>query len=285
MLELHCHTTFSDGSLTPTELVNAARQAGVKALAITDHDSTNGWDEAIAAAGDDLEIVPGLELSTIAQGKSVHVLGFYPDRARLLGPLQERLDGRNRRAERMVQRLRELGYPIEMPKLGGKVAPGRPHIARALVKAGHVTTYDQAFSYFLSEGRPAYFGYEPFSTIEGIELLRSVGAVPVWAHPFLWRGGSVEKILPSFVEAGLMGLEVYHPSHLPHQREKLLAWAEQYGLLTTGGSDYHGPHPDGNNNHATELNTMNVPFEWLDRLKVTAQGLKEPNHVELNMIE
>ncbi|HSM83191.1 MAG TPA: PHP domain-containing protein [Nodosilinea sp.] len=241
MLDLHSHTTFSDGTLTPAELVAAALAAGVKALAITDHDTLAGWDEATAAAGTDLEIVPGVELSTVENGRSLHILGFYPDRAALAPPLGERIEGRRRRAQQMVERLAELGYPIELPPMGGAMAPGRPHIAAALVKAGHAASKREAFDRWLGDHGPAYVQYEKFSAAEGIQLLRDCGAVPVWAHPYLFKGSTVETLLPQLVEAGLMGVEVYHPHHSPSDVRRMEAHCQHYGLVMTGGSDYHGP--------------------------------------------
>ncbi len=274
MLELHCHTTCSDGTLTPTELVQEALKTGVKALAITDHDTLAGWDEAIAAAGNALEIVPGIELSTTENGHSVHILGFYPQVEALAELLQERLQGRWERAIAMVEKLRALGYPIELPALDPSTAPGRPHIASALLAAGHVETRDEAFSRFLGQGKPAYVPYAPLETCEGIRALRQAGAVPVWAHPYLWKGGSVEAILPQFVEAGLLGLEVYHPSNMLHQRQKLEALCGQYGLIRTGGSDYHGP--DERFSDRPSLNHYNLPLTLLDPLKKAAQNIMQP---------
>jgi 3',5'-nucleoside bisphosphate phosphatase len=268
MLELHCHTTYSDGTLTPTALVELAQQAGVKALAITDHDTMGGWDEAIAAAGTNLEIVPGLELSTVCNGRSLHILGFYPDRAKLQDPLNERLAGRKRRAQAMIERLAELGCPIVLPVMGEGMAPGRPHIAGALLAAGHVTSRQEAFVRFLGDGRPAYVEYEKFDVLEGIALLRSCDAVPVWAHPYLWRGGDVATELPELVAAGLMGLEVYHPSHSPSDVRHLTDFCEQYGLIKTGGSDFHGPSA----NHCG-LNRLELPLGLLDQLKQTSDKL------------
>ena len=281
MIELHCHTTFSDGTLTPTQLVEAAIEAGVKALAITDHDSIAGWDEACQAAtaandrlGYDLEIVPGLELSTTHQDRSLHILGFYPQRDKIEMPLQNRIEGRHRRAAKMVEKLAALGYAISLPSLGTEKAPGRPHIAQALVNAGYVKSTDEAFDRFLGETRPAYVPYEKLSTVEGIQLLRSCGAIPVWAHAYLFRGGAVETCLPEFVEAGLMGLEVYHPHHSISQVDRLKELCEQYNLLMTGGSDYHGPgadqptgKPAETSRHAPNLNTFHVPMELLSALK------------------
>jgi 3',5'-nucleoside bisphosphate phosphatase len=262
MLELHCHTTYSDGTLTPTELVAMARQTGVSALAITDHDTMNGWDEALAAAGDDVEIVPGLELSTSLYGRSLHILGFYPDRAKLQQPLDERLAGRHRRTALILEQLATLGYPVELPELPLGTAPGRPHIAAAMVAAGYVKSSHEAFDRFLGDYKPAYVPYEPLDAIAGVQLLRRCGAIPVWAHAQLFYGAPIEAVLPELVDAGLMGLEIYHPNHSPSDMRQLQDLCAQYDLIQTGGSDYHGPSRD-----YPALNSLKVPAALLQPLK------------------
>ncbi len=274
MLELHSHTTCSDGSLTPAELVTFASEKGVKALAITDHDTMAGWNEAIATATPlNLEIVPGLELSTVYNGRSMHILGFYPDEAKLREPLQERVEGRKRRAHKMAEKLADLGFPIQLPDMSGAMAPGRPHIASALKAAGHVQSSNEAFDRFLKDDGPAYVPYEKFTAQQGIELLLSCGAVPVWAHPFIFRGGTVETILPELVEAGLMGLEVYHPTHSPSQTRKLEEYCTEYDLLMTGGSDYHGPKKEKRSDFK-DLNDLAVSLDLLPPLKAAAAQLR-----------
>ncbi len=274
MLELHCHTTYSDGTLTPTELVISAVKAGVRALAITDHDTISGWDEAfVATQAYPLEIVPGLELSTVHHDRSLHILGFYPDGNKLRDPLRERLAGRKRRAQEMLEKLAALGYPVELPKLGEGMAPGRPHIAIALVNAGYIEFPQQAFDKWLEEDRPAYVHYEKFSSFDGIALLRKCGAVPVWAHPYLFRGGAVDQVLPELVNAGLMGVEVYHPHHTPGQIAHLEKLCAQYNLLITGGSDYHGPTPGKKNPETSYLNQMGLPLHLLEPIKEAAHSL------------
>ena len=275
MLELHCHTTYSDGTLTPTELVAAAAASGVRALAITDHDTMSGWDEAFAAAQSyNLEIVPGLELSTVHNGRSLHILGFYPDANKLRIPLNDRIEGRFRRSQEMVEKLAAMGYAIELPTISPGMAPGRPHIASALVKAGHAKSAREAFDRWLGDNGPAYVHYEKFSIAEGIDLLRSCGAVPVWAHPYLFRGGAVEEVLKELVDAGLMGVEIYHPTHSSSQIEKLKKMCLDYGLLATGGSDYHGPDPERKAADSTQLNMLHLPLELLEPVKVAAASLK-----------
>jgi len=274
MLELHCHTTCSDGTLTPEALVQAAIAAGVKAMAITDHDTLAGWDRAIAAAGEQLEIIPGLELSTVHRERSLHILGYYPDRAKLEGPLQDRIQGRKRRARAMAVKLAALGYPIELPEMRGDNAPGRPHLAKALVAAGYITHVQEAFTRWLGDGGPAYVQYDQFAATDGIRLLLDCGAVPVWAHPYLFRGGTVATVLPELVEAGLMGVEVYHPNHSPSDERKLEELCDRYGLLMTGGSDYHGPS-DEKGKAGISLNSLQVPLSLLPPLKQAAVTLKQ----------
>jgi hypothetical protein len=270
MLELHCHTTCSDGSLTPTELVEAAAAAGVKALAITDHDTLAGWDEAFAAAAQHgLEVVPGLELSTVLNGRSLHVLGFYPDRDALQDCLNYRLEDRKCRARKILDKLAALGYPVELSEAEMGMSPGRPHIAAAMVQAGYVDYAHEAFDRFLAEDRPAYVPYEKFASIDGIAVLRRCHAVPVWAHPYLFMGGNVEAVLPDLVAAGLMGIEVFRPDHTPAQVHQLQTLCTQYGLIMTGGSDYHGP----GTRSTTEdwnLNGQHLPLSLLEILKQAA---------------
>jgi len=259
MLELHCHTTYSDGQLTPTELVKAAAEAGVKALAITDHDTLSGWEEAFQAAQFyDIEIVPGVELSTVHNERSLHILGFYPDRDKLENPLKERLNGRKNRANEIIAKLAELGYPIELEPMGEGMAVARPHIAMAMFKAGYVKSTKEAFDRWLGEHKPAFVQYDKFSSIDGIKLLKSCGANPVWAHPYLYQGGKIETVFQELLEAGLMGLEVYHPHHSLSQIQRLEKLCDEHGLLKTGGSDYHG---------IGEINQFNLPLSLLETMK------------------
>jgi hypothetical protein len=261
MIELHCHTTCSDGTLTPSELVVAAVAAGVRVLAVTDHDTLSGWAEAAdACARHGVELIPGLELSTTHNGASLHILGFYPNPARLEPFLAERHRARVRRAEAMVAKLAALGYPIVLPP--EVHTPGRFHIAAALKAAGHIEDEQDAFRRWLSEGGPAYVPYERLSAVEGVRRLRECGAVAVWAHPMLFKGGSVEQVLPMLVEAGLQGIEVFHSEHTPRQSARLLRFAERYGLIATGGSDFHGDNKDG-----VSLNMLRLPYELLVPLK------------------
>jgi predicted metal-dependent phosphoesterase TrpH len=269
MIDLHSHTTCSDGSLSPSQLVEEGIAAGLKALAITDHDTLAGWDEATETACDRIEIIPGLELSTVHNGRSLHILGFYPQRDQLTPPLAKRIAGRHRRAQQIVEKLAALGMTIDLPPMPGTMAPGRPHIASALVNAGYAQNSREAFDRWLGDDGPAYVEYDKFPVADGIRLLRDCGAVAVWAHPTLFRGGTVATVLPELVQAGLQGLEVYHPSHSPSEQRQLQELAQTYGLLETGGSDYHGPAKHSGD-RTTQLNQLQVPLNLLAPLKAKA---------------
>lgn len=278
MLELHAHTTYSDGLLTPQQLVVAAKNAGVKAIAITDHDTISGWDEAIAAAKTyQIEIVPGIELSTVHNKRSLHLLGYYPQPELLKESLIEQIAGRKARAAKILAILAEMGYPLQLPKTPDNMAIARPHIARAMVEAGYVNSTNEAFNRFLGDDRPAYVHYEKFSAIEGIALLRACGAVPVWAHPYLFRGGDVETVLPELMTAGLLGVEVYHPCHSPIKINKLRQFCRDNQLSIAGGVDYHGfssgkPEPE-----KFRLNRFRLSLSLLEPLKQAAAELKSIN--------
>ena len=271
MIELHTHTTYSDGILTPQQLVKRAADKGVKALAITDHDTLSGWDEAIATAMIyDIEIVPGVELSTVHNGRSLHILGYYPRQELLTEPLAERLAGRKRRAKQMMANLAVMGYPIELEEFTPNMALGRPHIASAMVQAGYVNSPQEAFERFLGEEQPAYVHYEKFSIQQGISLIRDCGGVPVWAHPYLFRGGRVEEVLPELIAAGLMGLEVYHPHHGNNKINRLKKLCQEHNLLMTGGTDYHGSDLEHPENERWQLNQLNLPLSLLESIKQAA---------------
>lgn len=275
MIELHTHTIYSDGILTPHQLVARAAQNGVKAMAITDHDTLQGWDEAIAAGKlYDLEIIPGVELSTVHNGRSLHILGYYPQKDLLAAPLAERLAGRKRRARQMVENLAQMGFSLELEQLdeNENMALGRPHIASAMVRAGYVNSNQEAFEKFLGEDQPAYVHYEKFSVQEGIGLIRDCGGIPVWAHPYLFRGGRVEDILPELLAAGLMGLEVYHPHHGNNKVHRLQQLCQAHNLLMTGGTDYHGYDLEHPEQERWQLNQFNLPLSLLAPLKQLAQN-------------
>ncbi|MEN2743437.1 PHP domain-containing protein [Sinomonas halotolerans] len=248
-IDLHAHSRVSDGTETPAELVAAAARAGLDVLAITDHDSTDGWDEASAAAvAHGVALVPGMEVSCrTPEGISVHVLSYLhdPGHPGLLEEITKAKDARLSRAEHMVSLLAE-DYPLSWDDVTQHVAPGatvgRPHIADALVAAGLVGDRTEAFATILSS-RSRYFvqHYAPEPAL-AVALVREAGGVPVFAHPVASaRGRTVgEAVYLEMIEAGLAGLEVHHRDNPEERRPFLLALAREHGLLVTGSSDYHG---------------------------------------------
>ncbi len=263
--DLHTHTTASDGTLPPRALVREAARAHLTALAVTDHDSVDGVGEAVEeGARWGIELVPGVELSADVPGTEVHVLGYFVDWhdpvfAQLLRRLRQ---GRLDRAREMVRRLNELGVPLTVEEVLRQAdgAVGRPHVARALVAAGHVASFEEAFSRYLARGRPAYVERERFTPEDAVQAVVRAKGVPVLAHP-LW-GADLERVR-RLVDCGLRGIEVYYPDHSPQDVRRFLEWAERFGLVATGGSDYHGPGPASK----APLGSMYVPPGTVEALR------------------
>jgi predicted metal-dependent phosphoesterase TrpH len=258
-IDLHTHSTASDGTLTPAELVGAAAAAGLAGLALTDHDTTAGWAEAAAALPPGLTLVPGVELSCVAQepdrAVSLHLLGYLIDPAEpRLRAHRRRLRGaREGRARRMVELLRADGHPVSWERVRALAAGpvGRPHLARALVDAGRVASLEEAFGpeWIGTGGR--YWAPRPeLDVVEAIGLVRAAGGVAVFAHPYARRRGVTVRpaTIARMAAAGLAGLEVDHPDHEPGERAELRALADELDLVPTGASDFHGaarPQPLG----------------------------------------
>ncbi|MGB9845970.1 MAG: PHP domain-containing protein [Desulfotomaculales bacterium] len=248
--DLHVHTTASDGTEEPASVVKKAKEIGLQAIAITDHDTVNGVPPALAAGKElNLEVVPGVELSTESERGEFHLLGYFID---FCSPeLNARLEHiRNHRVERalkMVCKLREMGVAISPEQVlseAGRAAPGRPHIARVLVREGFAGTLGEAFSRFLSRNSPAYVPRFKYSPLEAVQLIARSKGVPVLAHPGLVTGW--DRLLWALIEAGLKGVEVYYPAHTPEQVEYFLELCRKYRLIPTGGSDYHGQNQKNN---------------------------------------
>jgi predicted metal-dependent phosphoesterase TrpH len=243
-IDLHSHTVVSDGRLTPRELVQLAAKNGVRYLSVTDHDTTDGLDEAIdEAARLGVNIIPGIEVSCDIPGTEVHLLGFYLDYAnpefqQKIGQFRE---GRVGRAQEMVRKLGELGAPItweRVKEIAGDGSVGRPHVAQALLEAGHIQTIPEAFDRWIGRNGPAYAEREKLSIEEAIALIHSVGGIASIAHP-LYTDGLME-MLPGLVLAGLDAIESYYPGYGPDERRPLLDFIRSKGLIASGGSDYHG---------------------------------------------
>ena len=239
------HTTASDGRLTPPELVRLLARNGLRHAAITDHDSTEGLaaaqEEAQAHPG--LELIPGVELGADIPEGDVHILGYFIDieSEELQSTLREFRDGRDERGRRMVERLAEIGLPVEWSRVeelaqGGAIA--RPHVAQALVERGHVETMQEAFNKYLGKGCPAYVGRSKLSPEDAIRLILRFGGLPVLAHPARYVK-NLHTHLPSFVEAGVVGMEVYYKDYTVEEVAWLQRLCHRYELIPCGGSDYH----------------------------------------------
>lgn len=243
-VDLHLHTTASDGRLTPPELVAKAARLGLSVIAITDHDSTEGIAEALAAAEafPGLRVIAGVELSTDVPQGEVHVLGYfidYEDEA-----FQERLrrlrHSRETRAQRMVEKLAKLGMPLSWERvleLAGDGSVGRPHLAQALLEKGYITSLPEAFERYIGRTGPAYAEREKMTPVEAVELVVQVGGLPVLAHP-----GQIENrdaLIEELKAVGLVGLEAYYGNYPPTKVDELVALARRHQLIITGGSDYH----------------------------------------------
>jgi predicted metal-dependent phosphoesterase TrpH len=265
-IDLHTHSLRSDGALEPTALVERAAERGVKIQALADHDTLAGATEAIAA-GERLgvRIIPATELNTESEWGHVHILGYFLDPAdtALEGRLRWLRENRGRRVELMVEKLNALGYPITLQRVleiaqGGSL--GRPHLAQALFEAGHVPTYDSAFDTLIADGAPAYVSRVGVSPLEAVQLVVAHGGAPSLAHPFTVVG--LEELMPLIVAAGLVGIEAYYGSHPPATTAACLSLARRYGLVPTGGSDFHG-----RGEHGAPLGGVFVPPETIGALE------------------
>jgi len=273
-IDLHTHSSVSDGTETPTQLIRAAVEAGLDTVAITDHDSTAGWDEAVAAAaGTGLQVIRGIELSTRHEWRSVHLLGylFDPNDTAIVRETARTRDDRLNRAERMVARLSEdydVSWDDVLAQSGG-VSIGRPHIADALVARGIVPNRSAAFESILHFSGGYYLPHEAPTVLDGVRMIAEAGGAPVLAHPATRGREAVVDgdDLAHLVEAGLVGLEVGHRENTPDGRTRLIELAEQFDLVQTGSSDYHG---EGKPNRLAENTT--TP-EALERLIAATRGV------------
>ncbi|MFX3633350.1 MAG: PHP domain-containing protein [Candidatus Pristimantibacillus sp.] len=254
--DLHTHTTASDGTQAPAVNVQLAKAAGLAAVAITDHDTMAGVEEALTEGERiGITVVPGVELSTVADGDDIHVLAYYADWRN--DGWQDRLaslrDVRDRRNEMMVDRLVQLGIPITIAEVTALAAEragsgpsknkdkgttiGRPHIAELLIRKGIVASMPEAFERYLAAGKAAYVNPPRLHPYEALEWIREAGGTSVLAHPGLYNN---DELVENIVRQGIQGIEVYHSDHGPAEEERYLRLAEKYGLIVTGGSDFHG---------------------------------------------
>lgn len=276
-LDFHLHTTHSDGSCTPAEVIALAGKAGVTALAITDHDITTGIPEATAAGTAlGIEIIPGIEISSLLGGSELHMLGYFLDYqdARLNERLARLRESRHRRNPKIIERLQAAGIDItydEVRALAGTDAVGRPHIARVLMGKGVVSSAKEAFDQWLADGRPAYVPRELPTPAEAIHWIKEAKGLAVLAHP-TWvkvTEGTLADLVRTLKANGLDGVEVHYSTHTARQTRDYLALAKQQGLLVTGGSDFHGvTKPDIE--VGIGKGSLHVPDSLLDKMKNAA---------------
>jgi 3',5'-nucleoside bisphosphate phosphatase len=263
--DLHLHTNFSDGTFTPEELVLQAQKHGLACIALTDHDTVEGCAataKACATAG--IEFIPGTELTAEHNDTELHLLGYFLDTQnnKLLTEIAKFQTVRQNRIHEMVARINELGVPLEAGSvfaLANCKSPGRPHVARAMVKAGLVKNLDEAFERFLKKGRPAWVPKSKISALEAIELIHQAGGLAVMAHPGLNR---TDEIIPALVEAGMDGIECFHTKHSTQMSERYLEIADKFHLLVTGGSDCHGF-----SKNKPLIGTVKLPYEHVEKMK------------------
>jgi predicted metal-dependent phosphoesterase TrpH len=266
-IELHAHTHFSDGALSPESLVELAVERGLIALAVTDHDSVEGIAPAVAAARARLEVIPGIEVSSTLEGQDVHILGYFVDAGSpALGERLERFRGERRdRARAILDRLAALGVPVPAEEVFATAGPGvvgRPHIAQALVRAGHVPSLEVAFQRLLGRRGSAYVPRPAFASTDAVGMIRDAGGVAVLAHP----GPLARTAVESLLAAGLAGVEVWHPQHGPAAQRHWHQVASELGLVASGGSDFHGPQ------RGAGLGDLPVPERALEALRERARS-------------
>jgi predicted metal-dependent phosphoesterase TrpH len=276
-LDLHLHTTHSDGSCTPTEVIALAHKAGVTALAITDHDITTGVFEAtMAGQAHGIDVIPGIEISSTFENSELHILGYFLDYedAQLNERLTRLRESRHRRNPKIIERLQAAGIDItydEVRALAGTDSVGRPHIARVLMEKRVVASAKEAFDQWLADGRPAYVPRELPTPSEAMQWIREAKGLPVLAHP-TWvktTEGTLTDLVRRLKADGLDGVEVHYSTHTPRQTRDYLALAKQLDLLVTGGSDFHGlTKPDID--VGVGKGALHVPGSLLDKLKDAA---------------
>lgn len=261
-VDLHAHSTASDGSRSPADVVREAKRIGLSAIALTDHDTLDGIAEA-NAVGEELgiRIVPGVELSAVEGDSETHILGLHlSDTHSLESELVALREMRRSRAARIVARLNELGVRIDLDSVmrqAGDGAVGRPHVARAMIAEGWAMDFRDAFDRYLGNGRPAYVAKERLAVADAIGLIHRAGGLAILAHPA--HSGTRDRIA-SFVTHGIDGVEVRHPSHSAEDIARIGALVEHFSLVPSGGSDWHGAS-DG----PRILGMMRIPVEWLQR--------------------
>ncbi|MBA7634110.1 3',5'-nucleoside bisphosphate phosphatase [subsurface metagenome] len=271
-VDLHIHSTASDGHLSPAEIIHHAAERGLSVIALTDHDSVDGITSALAAAKafPKLKVIPGVEISTeIAQG-DVHVLGYfidYTDRE-LQVKLAGLRDSRLKRAKGMLAKLKNLGIHIDWERvreIAGTGSIGRPHIAQIMLEKGYITSLKEAFDKYIGRGGPAYVEREKMTPAEAVELILKANGLPVLAHPF--TANNPERLIVELMASGLIGIEAYYKDYTADKISSLVSLADKYGLIATGGSDYHGLDIA----NETMIGGVDIPMEAAEQLIALAK--------------
>ncbi|MGQ9856875.1 MAG: PHP domain-containing protein [Fervidobacterium sp.] len=271
VLDLHTHTTASDGTFRPNELIKKAEVIGLEVLAITDHDTISGFDELESTIEKtDVTVIKGVEISAEYPTDSLHILGYnFKDSHRIAQVLNELIEYRNKRNEIILEKMNQFGFQAtmdEIKRIAKGKAIGRPHFARLMVEKGYVQTIDEAFRNYLKDGGPLFVEKKRLKPQEAIELIKEAGGIAILAHPYqVLKDGlpypiadgieDLESFIRYLVSKGLDGIEAYYSTHLPKQTEELMNIAKKYDLLITAGSDFHG------DNRPNVKLGMNVPFK------------------------
>ena len=278
-LDLHIHSTYSDGAYTPEMLVDTAASVGLNAMAITDHDNILSHQIAkdyIKAKGLDIEVIPGVEINTIYNNEEIHILGYYMDfeNKDFKNMLKEQQHARVKQTHKIVELLnKKANIPVTFEQINNYVAEGgsigRPHIAKAIVVAGGAQNVMQAYAKYINDDSEVYIQRETVTPHDAVEIIYEAGGIPVVAHPC--DIANPEKLVTDLMNYGLRGLEAYHRKHSPAMVEYYSSMAEKYGLIVTGGSDFHSP----NNNNIIYLGKIFIPDWVYTNLK------KEKEHIEI----
>ena len=263
--DLHLHTNFSDGTYSPQELLEETQKAGLSAIAVVDHDTVEGLQPTIEIAKTkNIEVIPGIELSSEYENLEIHILGYFIDyrNGQFLSKLESLKKNRRERIYKMTEKLKILGLdlnPEAVFTLAGNGTVGRLHVARALVAEGFVKTIFEAFKKYIGDKGPAYVLGFRFSVQEAINLIKDAGGLSVLAHPYILNN---DELIPEFVKFGIRGLEIYYPEHSQSMVNFYLAMAKKHNLLVTGGSDCHG-----NAKTDVRIGSIKIPYELVEELK------------------